>query len=544
MTGRSGSPSVAGLSPMGEPLTGLGHEDGQLLRRRPPFGLIAAAALAASIALLPLAYLVIRVTEAGPGRLLAVLTRLRTWEVAATSVGLALAVAATAVVLGSMSAWLVARSALPATRLWAVALVLPLAMPTYVIAYAFVAAIPGVQGFAAAWLVLTLCTTPYVALPVLAALRSVDATVEEVARSCGASAWVVAHRITWPQVRPAVGAGALLVGLYVLSDFGAVSILRVDTFTRAIYTSYRAGFDRSSAAILAAFLVVLALVLVWLEARFTGQRGPVRGGSGVPRPPMPMPRRWLTPLAVLPLAAPLILAIGLPVAVLVSRTFAVDTGPVWSAVARATVHTLGAGALGVSAALLLAVPVGILLGRYRVRGSRFIASGVLATHALPGVVVGLALVLLGVTLMRPVYQTLVMLALAYGVLFMAKAVGSVRAGVERVPWVLEEVARSQGCTPREVWRRVTLPIAAPGVVAGAVLVLLTVMKELPATLLLRPTGFDTLATQIWSRSEVVQYGAAAPYALALVCVAVLPAWWLSIAASARGTDGRSGVGRG
>jgi len=499
-----------------------------LLSRPAPVGLLLVASACAGIVLIPMGYLVLRVGQAGVDRIAAVLLRPRTWEVAVTSLCLAGAVALAAVVLGTLSAVIVARTSLPAGTTWAVLLALPLAMPSYVVAYAAVALVPGLAGLPAAWLVLTLCTTPYVSLPVLAALRAVDGAGEEVARSLGVDRWRAFLRVTWPQVRPAAFAGALLAGLYALSDFGAVSILRVDTFTRAIYTAYRAGFDRSSAAVLALLLVGLALILVWLEGRLSAGGRVPRVGAGVGRPAAAVRLGWAAPAAMAVVAVPAALAVGVPCSVLLMRTLAIGTeGLIWADIAAATLSTLLAGVAGMVAALALALPVGLVLARYRPPGARVIASAVMATQALPGVVVGLALVLVSVTLLRPWYQTLALLAVGYGILFMAKAVGSIRSSVERVVPGLEEVARSQGCRPLTVWRRVTLPIAAPGIVAGSVLVMLTVMKELPVTLMLRPTGFETLATELWSRTEVVRYGAGAPYALVLVCIAVLPAWWLA-----------------
>jgi iron(III) transport system permease protein len=131
-----------------------------------------------------------------------------------------------------------------------------------------------------------------------------------------------------------------------------------------------------------------------------------------------------------------------------------------------------------------------------------------------------------------IYQTLFTLALAYAVLFLPKSLGASRAAIAQVPPVLEQTARTLGRGPLRAWTDTTLRLSWTGIAAGALLVLLTAMKELPATLMLRPTGFDTLATQLWSRTEVAAYGAAAPYAIALIALAAVPAWLLSSAATA------------
>ncbi|HEX6888281.1 MAG TPA: ABC transporter permease subunit, partial [Candidatus Nanopelagicales bacterium] len=144
-------------------------------------------------------------------------------------------------------------------------------------------------------------------------------------------------------------------------------------------------------------------------------------------------------------------------------------------------------------------------------------------HALPGIVVAIAMVFVGVRLLRPVYQEVPLLVLGYVVLFLPLAVGAVRAAVESSPLRGEEVARSLGLSRAAVLRRVTLPVAAPGVAAGAVLVALTTMKELPVTLLLHPTGTHTLATRLWDHMLVSDQAAAAPYAALIVLGAALPA---------------------
>jgi iron(III) transport system permease protein len=190
--------------------------------------------------------------------------------------------------------------------------------------------------------------------------------------------------------------------------------------------------------------------------------------------------------------------------------------------ATSALNTFWFALLGALVCTALAVPVGVLAARHRGRSTSFIEHASFAGHALPGIVVALALVFFGARVAQPIYQRTPLLVLAYAVLFVPAAIGAVRSAVAMSPVRTEEAARSLGSTPWEVLRRVTLPLAAPGIAAGAALVLLTCMKELPATLLLRPTGADTLATSLWTETGVAAYGAAAPYGLALVVLAVLP----------------------
>lgn len=495
---------------------------------RPPAVLLVPALVAAAVALLPLAYLIVRTAEACWPAIVDILWRERTLTLVVRSLGLAAAVTGASAVVGVGLAWLVTRTDLPGRRAWAVAAALPLAMPSFVAAYAWVSVAPGIAGFWGTFLVLTACTYPYVYLPVVAALRRADPALEEVSRSLGRNAWQTWLTVTTRQVRPATAAGALLVALYALSDFGTPSLMRYDVFTRVIHTSYRASFDRTPAAVLSLVLVAITVAITVAEARTRGRAEQSRVGSGSARRARPvLLGRTGTPLALLATSGVAAVSLAFPVAVLgywVAR--GQSAGVDWGRLVPAAGATLWVALLGAVAATALAIPVGVLAARYRGR-TRWIEHATWAGHALPGIVVALALVFLGIRFAQPIYQRTPLLVLAYTVLFLPIAVASVRAAVAQSPPALAEVARSLGRRPPEVLRDVTLPLAAPGVAAGFALVMLTAMKELPATLLLRPTGMDTLATRLWTETGVGAYAAAAPYAVALVVLAAVPTFLLS-----------------
>ncbi|MFF9806537.1 ABC transporter permease [Streptomyces coeruleorubidus] len=487
------------------------------------------AVLAVGVALIPLAYLGIRVGEAGWDRITGELLTERTGELVVRSLALAAVVTSACTVLGVAAAFLVTRTDLPARRLFGVLAALPLAIPSYVAAFAWVSAAEDFEGFWAAALVLTLVSYPYVYLPVAAALVGVDPAQEEVARSLGRGPWRTTAGVTLRQVRPAVAAGALLVALYVLSDFGAVSILRVNVLTRAVFTLINLGFDRTGALVLATALVALT-TLVLLAEQLSRRRAAryARLGGGAPRPPTRLRLgRWRGP-AVLGVAGVIGAALGLPAVSLV-RWFGEGVSRPGSLgeLADAAGNSLGVALLGTCLTMMLALPVGLLAAR--VPGLLSVALDRLAylSHALPGLVIGLSLVFFGINVAYPLYQSVWLLALAYAALFLPLAVAAVHAAAAQAPPVLEDVARSLGRRRTYVLRTVTLPLAAPGIGAGAALVFLTCMKELPATLLLRPTGTDTLATGLWKHTSVAAYAAAAPYAALLVLIAAVPTWWLS-----------------
>jgi iron(III) transport system permease protein len=479
--------------------------------------------LATAVTLLPVAYLLIRATESGWSVVAEVVWRSSTVALVGRSLLLAATVTSLCVLVGVGLALLVTRTDLPFRRTVGVLAALPLAIPSYVAAYAWLASFRSVAGFGGAVLVLTACCYPYVFLPTVAALRRTDASIEEVARSLGRRPLAVVLGVTVPQIRASVAAGGLLVALYVLSDFGAVSLLRYDVFTRVIYFAYRASFDRTPAAILGALLVIITVAITVGEARARKRADLIELSGRTPRSAYRMPLgRWRWPAFGLSTAV-FAVAVGFPVTSMVfwlvrSQRDGIDgarlLGSTWA--------TIGLSVGGAVISTALALPIGILAARYRSRAAQAIEQASFAAHGLPGIVVALALVFFGVRYARGIYQEVPLLLLAYAALFVPAAVGAIRSAVQSVPAELEHVARSLGHRPMEVLRRVTLPLAAPGVAAGFALALLTCMKELPATLLLRPTGLDTLATSLWSQTDVVAFGRAAPYAVLLVLLAGLP----------------------
>lgn len=456
------------------------------------------------------------------------LWRERTLVLLARSLGLAAVVTAASLVVGVTWAWVVTRTSLPGRRWWLVLGVLPLAVPSYLAAYAWISLVPDLPSFAGSALVLTGVCYPYVLLPVAAAFSSADPGAQDVARSLGRGPVATFVTVTLRQVRPAAVAGGLLVALYVLSDFGAVALLRLDTFTRVIYTSYRGGFDPVPAAVLSLVLVAATGLIAAAELRSRGRARQARLGSGVARRAQPVElTRRLSAAASLGMLLVAGLALAVPLGTVAWWLAGSSRGFSLGAVAAATGTTLGLALVAAAVTTLVAAPVGFLAARYPSRVAGWLERLSYVGFALPGIVVALSLVFLGVRLLYPLYQTTSMLVAAYVVLFLPMAVGSIRAAVSATPPVLEEMARSLGRSPVRAFTSVTLPVIAPGTLAGAALVAVTVMKELPATLVLRPIGVETLASELWSATAAGAYAAAAPYAAALVLVAIIPAGLLA-----------------
>ncbi len=501
---------------------------------RPPATLLGVALLVVALATIPLVYLVLRALDGGTDAL-APLLRPRTVELLVSTIALGAAVTIGAVGLGVPLAWLTIRTDLPARRAWSVLAIAPLAVPSYLLAFAFVGALaprgwlvgllglvgfdasPSVYGFGGAAVVLSLATMPYVVIATRAALARLDPATEEAARSLGDGPWAAARAAIVPVIVPAVGAGALLACLYAIADFGAVSILRYDTLATAIYSQYRFSFDRSGAAALALLLVGMALLLVWAEARVR-RRAALATAHGRRRvPPVVHLRTWRWP-ALLFAGTLAFLSLGIPVVTIASWLFGASES------ARSLESSLqplrdslliafGAAVLAVA----VAVPLARLVAHYPGRWSSMTERSLYTVYAIPGISLALAFVFFTLNAVPLLYQTLIALVLAISLRYLVQAVGALRGPMLQVSPRTVEAARSLGEGSVGVLRTVTLPLLRPGLVAAAMLVSLSALKELPLTLLLAPAGTSTLATELWDAAREAFYAqAAVPAALLLV----------------------------
>lgn len=514
-------------------------------RRRAPLLLLLVAGVVAIAATLPLAYLGLRALSAD-GNARALVSVSTALELVVATALLCAGVVAAALVIGVPLAWLVVRTDLPGRRFWGVAASLPLVIPSFVAALALLGAlaprgllqqvleplgverVPELTGYWGAMFALTLATYPYVFLLSAAGLRSVDPSAEEAARSLGAGRLQVFLRVTLPSLRPSLAAAALLVALYVLSDFGAVSLMGYSTLTTGIYVRYEALLALEAAAILALVLVALATLVVLVAGRFRLRGAIYRSTPGAGRSAeLIRLGRWRWPALAFSTAIVGVFLV-LPLGVLVWWTATADPiagrGAVaWEAALNSALAAGAAAVLGV----LLVLPTALLAWRYPSILARWLERLTLFPSALPGIAVALALVFFGARFGGVLYQSFGMLLFAYLVRFMPYALASTRASLDTVSPRLEEAARSLGRRPLGATTSVVLPLARSGMLAGATLVFLSTVKELPATLLLRPIGFDTLATEIWAGTAIGAYSTVAPSALLLVAIAAPLVYLLS-----------------
>jgi iron(III) transport system permease protein len=514
-------------------------------RPRPPRTLLVVSLVVAAAFAGPLAYLVIRTAQEGDDAF-AVLRSDTAFGPLTRTLLLASTTAAACAVLGTALAWLVMRTDLPLRRVLRVLIALPLVIPSFVGAFVLIAAfargglldevlgldLPRVRGYWATFATLTILSYPYVYLPVAARLSALPPSLEETARSLGRSPAQVFRSVVLPQTTGAIAAGALLVFLYVISDFGAVSLLRYDTLTVRIESARL--FDPSTALALGLLLAVVALVVVMSERGLSRRRVHTEAVAAGRQPLQAPLGAWKGP-AVAFVTVFVGVALVVPVAVLSHWTFRGGDdrgarGIAWSEVWQPLLNTGGIAVVTAVVAVAVVLPVAYLTTRHASRTGSLANALVVAGFALPGLVIALALVfwVLRAPLVGGLYQTFPLLVFAYVVHFGAQVMRASQVAVSGVPRRMEDAARSLGSGRWRRLRTVDVPLMLPGLGAGAGLVLLSTMKELPATLLLAPTGFDTLATRIWSATESAFFARAGLHALVLVALSGVLTWLLTI----------------
>lgn len=496
-------------------------------RRRTPFWLLLPVLLLALLASLPLLYVAAKAWDAGWHSAWQLLWRPYVFRLLGNTLWLMFGVTLLSALLGLALAWCVERSDLPARRFWNVVLCLPFAIPAFVSSFTWVSLSPMYEGLGGAILVMTMSKYPLVYLPVAATLRGIDPSLEESARMLGLSRRQVFLRVTLPLLRPTLAATGLLVALHMLVEFGALSILRYQTFTTAIYQEFELEFSNATAAMLSSVLLALCFLLLWLELRMRGRGRLVRTGQGSAR----RAERVRLGLGKWPLQAPLatlvLVGTGIPLVMLGYWLYEGSSAsfPLME-IASTLLSSLSLAFGGALLSCLLALPVSILVVRYPGALARWTQRLPYLLQALPGLVIALA----GVLLAALPASHLPDHRLAAGRLCPAVHAadpGTDPRGPEKASPQLEEAARTLGQTPLMAFLRITLPIISPAIGAGFVLVFLDTMKELTATLVLGPTGLSTLATSVWVHTANLEYAAAAPYAALLILISGLPVYLLT-----------------
>lgn len=501
--------------------------------RRPPWYLMAPALACVVGVALPLTYLLIRAFEADWETVSTVVFRQRNLMLLGNTLLLCGAVLTIVTLLALPIAWLTTRTNLPGRRAFTLLAVMPLAVPAYVMAYTLLGLggpygttaqllgfeLPMVRGFWGATLALSLYNLPYMFLNLRVAMQRLDPALEEAARSLGLPSWRVFIGVVMPQLRPAFLAGALLVLLHVIGDFGAVSLMRYESFSYALFMQYEAGADRVYAAWLALMLIGLTGGLLVLELRFLRGFRLDPAGITTPRPTRLVRLGWWKLPAYLLLGAVALVGLIVPLATIffwLARHPGGVGGAMGSDWTSSLADSVSASLPAALLAALLALPIAYMARRYGSPLSRGIEQSAYLGYATPALAFALGLVFFSLRVAPWLYQTLFLLVYAYALHFLAEAVGPIRSALYVATPRLEEASRSLGWGRVQTFFRVTLPLLRSGLVVSVALVFLSAMKELPLTFILSPLGFETLAMNLWSLTNEAMFAAAAPYALTIL----------------------------
>jgi iron(III) transport system permease protein len=475
-------------------------------------------------------------------------------EYAWTTLQLAVAVALGVLVIGIACAWLVATCDFPGRRAFEWALLLPLAVPAYVLAYSYTDLLqfsgpvqrsmralmgwgpgdfrlPEIRSLGGAALLFSFALYPYVYMLARVAFVEQSASLVEAGRTLGLSARASFLRVSLPLARPAIAAGATLALMETLADFGTVSYFGVQTFTTGIFRAWLSMGEPVAAAKLSVLLLAMvALVLAVERALRRGARFEQAGSASRKRAALRGPRAWGATLAC---SLPLIAGFALPVAhlaVLSVSQGASAWGPRFGQlVVNTTLLAALAALVTVALALVLAYGARISRSRFAATINRVVGLG----YAMPGAVIAIgvlivttradhALAEMGVLGGLALTGSIAALLYAYAIRFLAIALQSVETGLARITPHMEDAARSLGLGPAETLARVHAPILQSSLVTAALLVFVDVMKELPATFVMRPFNLDTLAVQAYHFASDERLAEAAAASLAIVAVGLVP----------------------
>jgi len=451
-------------------------------------------------------------------------------------------VGAGTVLLGGALAALVSFYEFPGRRWFDWALVLPLAIPAYVLTFVYLGRF-GTEGAlplrspGGAVVILTLALYPYVYLLARAAFRGQSRNLIEASRSLGMGRGRAIARVAVPLARPALAAGALLAMMETLADFGSVQLLGVKTLTVSIYQVWFGAFDRLAASQLATFLMGITLLILFLERTMRGRQRYAEQSTGASVERVRLRGARAAVATLFPLAV-LIIAFAGPVAQLVGWAFEswddtlVRSGfGTW--LRNSLMLSVLAAVIVVPTALLLVYGLRVAPSRLNRATARLASIG----YGVPGSVVAVGVLLSLAWVDHRIQDVAGWVGLSVGLLFTGSALGMVfayvvrflalgfqafEAQMTRLSPNLDDAARSLGADRLEVMWRVHLPLMRVAILTSALLVFVETMKELPATILLRPLGGDTLATAVWHSTSESLWEAAAPPALAIIAVALVP----------------------
>ena len=520
---------------------------------RIPIGLVIPCLLITIACIIPLAYLILKSLGAGSDSW-AWLFRINTLMIFWRSIILAFSVTTTCILIAVPIALLITKFDLRGKRIWEVVTLLPLVIPSYVGAYLLMSSMgpkglvqqtlhpffgiermPSIYGFVGALITLSLLNFPYVLLTIRGTINQLDPAQEESSRLLGLNRLQTLMKVTLPQLRPAIISGGLLVSLYTLSDFGAVSLMRYKTFTWSIYNQYGASFDMNAAALLSISLCALATLIVYVESFIRGNKKYFNTSTGAPRSPRVMKLGvWQVPSQIFCFLIT-VFSLGVPTSILCYWLFrGISSGESIINVLESTVNSLILASATSVCVIVVVLPVSYLVVRYGGIFATIVEKSCFVGFALPSIAVSLSLVFLGSRIGHPIYQSMGLLIFACVLLYLPTGLGSVKSSLLHISPRLEESSKTLGNASLRTYIKVTLPLLKPSILMGVAIVFLVTMKELPAVLMLSPLDFHTLTTDIWTYSSEAFFAKAAVPSLTLLLVSSIPLTLVMLKSGLRG----------
>jgi len=491
---------------------------------------------------IPLCYVVMNLMSS-PAELLRYVLAQKTLLLAWNTVALTFVVTIICICIATPLALLTIRSNLPLKRLFRVLLCLPLVFPSYIYGFLFiilfgpkgmlydmlkplgVEQIPNLYGFSGACLCLSLLSYPYIFISVSSSLMKLDYSYEEVSSSLGKSFWHTYSKVVIPLLRPSITVGAILVTLYVISDFGAVSLLQYKSFSYVIYNQYET-IQRSAAASTSSILILIGLLSIWFYRPNSANTNLYRSSAAIPRSTALIDLGQLKWIAFITVSLLIFISVILPLSVLIYWGFKFTINYSDFFKLSSLFNSLYAASIGSILTVILSIPVALLIAKYKNSFSQIIEKVSYIGFILPGIVVALAVVYFGINFAMPIYQTIVLLSIGYIILFIPVAIGIIKPVFLQMNPRLEEAAKGLGASTFKVWQHIYLPSMIPSLAGAFALVFVLIMKELPATLILSPLNFNTLATSVWTHATEASFGMAAVYSGILLLFTALPMFLL------------------
>ncbi len=448
-------------------------------------------------------------------------------------------------ILGLLISIILVRFNIPGSKILFTLSVLPLVIPSYIGALTYVSAfspkglfvqlfssfgineIAGIDGFFGSWLVLTLFTYPYVVLICSSALRNLDSTVEDAARSLGKNRFNVYTQVVIPRLKKPIIFSGLLVGLYVISDFGAVSLMRYSTLTKAIYSYYEFNINGDPVIFYSSILIVLALLISFIQRGSEEARSAkVSGTPKISEKTNLSPRSKVLIYTFLSLV--IFSGLILPISVLSYWLIrGLSAGNSVRAVFGGVIGSLSVSLLAALFSVIVSTPIIIMVSQYRSKFGNVLERIMLALYGLPHISVGVAILFITIKIFPSIYQSFTALIISYLIVFLPQAIGAGQASMEQVKSNYLDASAGLGMSKLKSFYRITLPLIYRGLFAGGALVFLSTMKELPQTLLLRPTGLNTMAIDIWSYASEGLFTQAAFSSFILLAISAIPTYILS-----------------